>query len=45
MGRSNRYKKSAEQIDRDKLYKLDEAVTLLKGMPLGMVVEGIGAVR
>ena len=41
MGRSNRYKKSAEQIDRDKLYKLDEAVTLLKGMPPGKFDESV----
>ncbi len=41
MSKSNRYKKASEQIDRDKLYALDEAVTLLKGMPIGKFDESV----
>jgi len=33
MGRSARYKKALESIDRMKLYSLDEAISLIKGMP------------
>ncbi|MDG2049471.1 MAG: 50S ribosomal protein L1, partial [Myxococcota bacterium] len=33
MGRSARYKKALESIDRMKLYPLDEAISLIKGMP------------
>ncbi len=33
MGRSARYKKALESIDRMKLYALEEAISLIKGMP------------
>ena len=33
MDRSARYKKALESIDRMKLYPLDEAISLIKGMP------------
>ena len=41
MGRSNRYKKSAGDIDRARLYPIDEAVGLLKGMPVGRFDESV----
>ena len=41
MGRSNRYKKAVEQIDREKLYAIDEAVGLLKGLPTGKFDESV----
>jgi large subunit ribosomal protein L1 len=41
MGRSNRYRKAAEQIDRTKLYPLEEAVGLLKSLPTGKFDESV----
>jgi len=41
MGRSNRYKKSATDIDRSKLYPVVEAVGLLKNMPVGKFDESV----
>ncbi len=41
MGRSNRYKKAVEQIERDKLYPLGEAVELLKSLPTGKFDESV----
>ncbi|MFP6623657.1 MAG: 50S ribosomal protein L1 [Myxococcota bacterium] len=41
MGRSNRYKKSASDLDRSKLYPIDEAVGLLKNMPVGNFDESV----
>ncbi len=41
MGRSNRYKKAAADIDREKLYPIDEAVGLLKNMPPGSFDESV----
>ena len=39
--RSNRYKKAAETIDRDKIYSLPDAIGLLKGMPAGKFDESV----
>ena len=41
MGRSNRYKKASEAIDRAKLYPIDEAVGLLKSLPTGKFDESV----
>jgi large subunit ribosomal protein L1 len=41
MRRSNRYRKAAEQIDREKLYPLEEAVGLLKSLPTGKFDESV----
>jgi large subunit ribosomal protein L1 len=41
VARSNRYKKAAEQIDRDKLYPISEAVGLLKVLPTGKFDESV----
>jgi large subunit ribosomal protein L1 len=41
MGRSNRYKKASEAIDRSKLYTTDEAVALLKSLPTGKFDESV----
>jgi len=41
MGRSNRYKKAAQEIDRDKLYPLEEAVALLKRLPTAKFDESV----
>ena len=39
--RSNRYKKAALTIDRDKIYSLPDAIGLLKGMPTGKFDESV----
>ena len=41
MGRSNRYKKAAQEIDRDKLYPVEEAVALLKRLPTAKFDESV----
>ena len=41
MGRSNRYKKAAADLDRARLYPIDEAVGLLKSMPTGSFDESV----
>ncbi len=41
MGRSNRYKKAVADIDRERLYPIDEAVGLLKNMPSGKFDESV----
>jgi large subunit ribosomal protein L1 len=41
MGRSNRYKKAVAEIDRDKLYGIQEAVGLLKSLPVGKFDESV----
>jgi len=41
MGRSNRYKKAVQEIDRSMLYAIDEAVALLKTLPTGKFDESV----
>ncbi len=41
MGRSNRYKKAVQEIDRSVLYAIDEAVALLKTLPTGKFDESV----
>ena len=41
MGRSNRYKKSASGIEPGKLYAVEEAVEILKQMPIGKFDESV----
>lgn len=41
MGRSNRYKKASAELDRTRLYPVDEAVGLLKSMPVGSFDESV----
>jgi large subunit ribosomal protein L1 len=41
MGRSNRYKKAAQEIDREKLYPIEEAVALLKRLPTAKFDESV----
>jgi large subunit ribosomal protein L1 len=41
MGRSNRYKKAVQEIDRSVLYAIEEAVALLKTLPTGKFDESV----
>jgi large subunit ribosomal protein L1 len=41
MGQSKRYKAASEQVDRDRLYSLEEAVELIKGFPAGGFDESV----
>ena len=41
MSKSNRYKKAVAAIERDKLYPIDEAVSVLKTLPTGKFDESV----